>query len=95
MLDILFYALPSMMVILALYLIFFNQPLKNILQLESRKPIMLVATTYFAMAFLGFILVFFGFRIASFIWLTVVIILTGLVTWVTYELVTKKPDDWI
>lgn len=93
MFELLFYVLPSMIVIFALYLFFFSQPLKKLLHLDSRKPIVLVAMTYFILAFLGFILIFFGFGIARFIWLMAIIVLTALIIWVVYQLLRNKPQD--
>lgn len=78
MLNILLYAFPTMVLLIGLYLLLFQQSLQLLLKIDSAKPILAFALTYFALSFLGFFIILNGNMTYTLIWIIVILIFTTL-----------------
>ena len=77
MLQILFFAFPTMVLLIGVYLLLYQQILKDILKLESSKSIIAFAVTYFALAIVGFFSVLNGYETFTLGWILFILIFTG------------------
>lgn len=77
MLQILFFAFPTMVLLIGVYLLLYQQILKDILKLESSKSIIAFAVTYFALSILGFFSVLNRYETFTIIWIIFILIFTG------------------
>ena len=93
MLPIIFYALPSILMIFALYLFFFQASLLKLFKLAIPKLIHLIAITTLLLALLGFTLIYYQLRTASLIWLIVILIYIGLIAFLVYTLLNQEPPS--
>lgn len=84
MLQVLLFAMPSVVIIFSLYLFFFQKPLVKILQLPDHKIIRMVALTFLLLGILGFILVYLRLELLSIIWLVVILLLITLLSVLIY-----------
>lgn len=89
MLQILMYAFPSMMMIVAVYLFFYRKALVKLLKLEYPRLINLLALTFFLMAILGFILNLFSFTIFVYIWMVLALLMIGFLAFIFYYILKQ------
>lgn len=89
MLQILMYAFPSMMMIVAVYLFFYRKSLVKLLRLEYPRLINLLALTFLLMALLGFILNLFSFTIFVYIWMVLALLMLGLMAFIFYYILKQ------
>ena len=89
MLQILMYAFPSMMMIVAVYLFFYRKSLVKLLRLEYHRLINLLALTFLLMALLGFILNLFSFTIFVYIWMVLALLMLGLMAFIFYYILKQ------
>lgn len=87
MLQILMYAFPSMMMILAIYLFFYRKYLVQMFKLERPRLINLLALTFFLMAVLGFILNLFSSITFVYIWMILSLLMIGFLTFIIYYII--------
>lgn len=85
-LQVLMYAFPSMMIIIAAYLYIYRASLIEILNLSTPRLIKLFALTFLLMGLLGFILNLVGIMNLVYIWMIVSLILTALLSFMMYSL---------
>ena len=85
-LQVLMYAFPSMMIIIAAYLYIYRASLIEILNLSSPRLIKLFALTFLLMGLLGFILNLVGIMNLVYIWMIISLILTALLSFMMYSL---------
>ncbi|UUX34219.1 hypothetical protein [Fundicoccus culcitae] len=86
MLEILFYAFPSMMIIIALYLFMYRDSLVKLMTLDDSKLIKVFSLTYFLMSILGFVLVLNQLDTWVIIWIILSLILTSIMLFTFYKL---------
>lgn len=85
-LQVLMYAFPSMMIIIAAYLYIYRTSLIEILNLTTPRLIKLFALTFLLMGLLGFVLNLVGIMNLVYIWMIVSLILTALLSFMMYSL---------
>ncbi len=85
-LQVLMYAFPSMMIIIAAYLYIYRASLIEILNLSTPRLIKLFALTFLLMGLLGFILNLVGIMNLVYIWMIISLILTALLSFMMYSL---------
>lgn len=85
-LQILMYAFPSMMIIIAAYLYIYRESLIDILNLTNPRLIKLFALTFLLMGLLGFVLNLVAVMDLVYIWMVVSLILTALLSFMMYSL---------
>ncbi len=85
-LQVLMYAFPSMMIIIAAYLYIYRTSLIEILNLTTPRLIKLFALTFLLMGLLGFVLNLVGVMNLVYIWMIVSLILTALLSFMMYSL---------
>lgn len=85
-LQVLMYAFPSMMVIIAAYLYIYRESLIDILNLTNPRLIKLFALTFLLMGLLGFVLNLVAVMDFVYIWMVVSLILTALLSFMMYSL---------
>lgn len=93
MIQALFYALPSMLIIFAIYLIGFRKALQKFLALKSSKILIVIAITLCLLALLGFILIYYQLKTACLIWLICIILLIGILALMVYQLLKAKDQS--
>lgn len=86
MLDILFYAFPSMMMIIALYLFIYRHSLVTLLKIDKPTLINAFSMSYLLMSILGFVLVLNQLDFWVIVWIAVSLILTTLMLFSFYAL---------
>ncbi|MGX7092769.1 hypothetical protein [Hutsoniella sourekii] len=84
MLNILILAFPTILVILASYLLLYRQSLMNLLKIKSSKAIISFAITYYILAILGFFLILNQIINGILIWLLACVLFTLLMIFVFY-----------
>lgn len=85
-LQVLMYAFPSMMIIIAAYLYIYRTSLIEILNLTTPRLIKLFALTFLLMGLLGFVLNLVGIMNLVYIWMIISLILTALLSFMMYSL---------
>lgn len=85
-LQVLMYAFPSMMIIIAAYLYIYRESLIDILNLTNPRLIKLFALTFLLMGLLGFVLNLVAVMDLVYIWMVVSLILTALLSFMMYSL---------
>lgn len=85
-LQVLMYAFPSMMIIIAAYLYIYRASLIEILNLTNPRLIKLFSLTFLLMGLLGFVLNLVAVMTFVYIWMVVSLILTGLLSIMMYSL---------
>ncbi|MBG9979690.1 hypothetical protein HZY91_01840 [Facklamia sp. DSM 111018] len=93
MIQALFYALPSMLLIFAIYLIGFRKALQKFLALEASRILVVIAMTLCLLALLGFILIYYQLKTACLIWLFCLILLMGVLALMVYQLLKAKDQN--
>lgn len=86
-LQVLMYAFPSMMIIIAAYLYIYRDSLIKILNLTNPRLIKLFALTFLLMGLLGFVLNLVAVMNLVYIWMVLSLILTGLLSFMMYSLI--------
>lgn len=85
-LQVLMYAFPSMMIIIAAYLYIYRTSLIEILNLQNPRLIKLFALTFLLMGLLGFVLNLASVMTLVYIWMVISLILTALLSFMIYSL---------
>ncbi|MGO4938717.1 hypothetical protein ACTQ45_01650 [Fundicoccus sp. Sow4_D5] len=85
-LQVLMYAFPSMMIIIAAYLYIYRASLIEILNLTNPRLIKLFALTFLLMGLLGFVLNLVAVMNFVYIWMVISLILTALLSFMMYSL---------
>ncbi|MGO4927239.1 hypothetical protein ACTQ5J_01375 [Fundicoccus sp. Sow4_F4] len=85
-LQVLMYAFPSMMIIIAAYLYIYRASLIEILNLTNPRLIKLFALTFLLMGLLGFVLNLVAVMKFVYIWMVISLILTALLSFMMYSL---------
>ncbi|MGX7106748.1 hypothetical protein ACWOBE_03005 [Hutsoniella sourekii] len=84
MLNILILAFPTILVILASYLLLYRQSLMKLLEIKSSKAIISFAITYYILAILGFFLILNQIINGILIWLLACVLFTLLMIFLFY-----------
>lgn len=77
MVNILFTALPTMVLIIGAYILIYKDILKKIAGVSSSKGIIMIGLAYFALAILGFFLILNNLTILVAIWIGFIVLFTG------------------
>ena len=85
MMTLLFYTLPSLLFIVAIYLWYTKHELQQLLNLNTTKGIIALSCMYFSLAILGFILLLLAATLYFYLWLVVVALSSLITTALIYQ----------
>lgn len=86
MLNILFTALPTMVLIIGAYILLYKDTLQKALAVTSSKGIIMCGITYFVLSILGFFIILNQYTLLIYLWLAFVILFTFALIYLFYKM---------
>ncbi|MBG9982070.1 hypothetical protein HZY86_02980 [Aerococcaceae bacterium DSM 111020] len=93
MLQFILYAFPVMVLLIGAYLLIYQNTLKNVLKIETAKPILAFAVTYIILSILGFFILFYQLKVVTIIWILVVLTFTSIMTFLFFKIYDINHKD--